>query len=286
MKSKKSPSRLIVVTAFLIVLALWWSSLLLLPVFLERHYGVTVCETKDAPAESQASSLFECRRQVQEAMGNFGDSFGAVNALFTGLAFAGLVLTLYFHSEGARRVPKPFVIPRLLPREANARISVGMPNRSEGSVNLPVSIILPVSNMSSHPAMNVEVKVSLIGVGSDSNYVLPVPLVQPDSYDCSLSLVVMGPNAQSFVNEVCGAGLRMGVSVQYESIERVKWESKALYLVRSSLNRPDDAKLLADALNGPLEPPAALWESQTTVDLDFEAVSGSWSYGEAADDRQ
>lgn len=39
-----------------------------------------------------------------EDRGHFGDQFGAVNALFTGLAFAGVVLTLYQqHSEAKRQ---------------------------------------------------------------------------------------------------------------------------------------------------------------------------------------
>ena len=38
--------------------------------------------------------------------GQFGDQFGTVNALFTGLAFSGVALTLYFQYRESQRVQK------------------------------------------------------------------------------------------------------------------------------------------------------------------------------------
>ena len=41
------------------------------------------------------SQCFQCH----EERGTFGDMFGAVNALFSGLAFAGLIITLLYQKE-------------------------------------------------------------------------------------------------------------------------------------------------------------------------------------------
>ena len=43
--------------------------------------------------------LIKCQINSTEAQGQFGDMFGAVNALFSGLAFAGLIITLIFQQE-------------------------------------------------------------------------------------------------------------------------------------------------------------------------------------------
>ena len=37
--------------------------------------------------------------QKHDERGTFGDMFGAVNALFSGLAFAGLIITLLYQKE-------------------------------------------------------------------------------------------------------------------------------------------------------------------------------------------
>ena len=42
------------------------------------------------------SFLIFLLQEKHEIRGTFGDMFGAVNALFSGLAFAGIIITLYF----------------------------------------------------------------------------------------------------------------------------------------------------------------------------------------------
>ena len=37
--------------------------------------------------------------QCHEERGTFGDMFGAINALFSGFAFAGLIITLFYQKE-------------------------------------------------------------------------------------------------------------------------------------------------------------------------------------------
>ena len=43
--------------------------------------------------------LINCQTWSQEMKGQFGDMFGAVNALFTGLAFSGVIVTIILQSK-------------------------------------------------------------------------------------------------------------------------------------------------------------------------------------------
>lgn len=50
----------------------------------------------------------KCLIPDPDERGHFGDQFGAVNALFTGLAFAGVIATLYAQHMESRRQEKRF----------------------------------------------------------------------------------------------------------------------------------------------------------------------------------
>lgn len=43
--------------------------------------------------------LIDCNIDSSTNRGEFGDKFGAINSLFSGLAFLGLIITLLFQKE-------------------------------------------------------------------------------------------------------------------------------------------------------------------------------------------
>lgn len=269
----RAPGRGLVVGVFLAVLGLWVASIFVVPWAAKKLHGAAECSVV------QQSLDDDCEQQLRSTFGTFGDSFGAINSLFTGLALAGVVLTLFFQSEGARRVVKPFVIPKLRRDDADARISIRAPHRTSASVSLPIRVAVPLHNTGSFPSLNVSAEFAVEGVTKSVTAVTDVPLAAGDSSPCVLDFEVSGEEAKRFVDAVCSAGAKAHLQVRFDSVEGLRWKSQASYLLTVNKGRPDDERLLRDAVDGALAP-AHLWTTEETVDLDFSPVPGSWSYAE------
>ncbi|UTA53520.1 hypothetical protein L3D22_14320 [Lysobacter soli] len=215
---------------------------------------------------------------MKTSFGTFGDSFGAVNALFSGLALAGVVLTLFFHSEGAKRAAKPFIVPRLQRGSEDARVTIGGPTREGAQVSLPLTLSVPLHNASANPALNVSVKLAIQNIGPTPVAVTEIPLSADSFSTCELTLKISGVEANRFVGAVCADGVIATLQVEYDSVEGVRWASLVKYMLRVNANRNEDAQMLRDAIDG-----AAgdnLWAAGATVDLVYELVPGSWGYKE------
>jgi hypothetical protein len=262
----------------LFVIAAWVASLFFVPFVVSRIYQVDPC-SKEMAASKNEHVRVECEAKRMAAYGTFGDSFGAINALFTGLALAGVVLTLFLHSESARRTAKPFVVPQLRRGNEDARISIGTPTRVGAVVRLPLEALIPIDNASEHPALNISLSLSVNGVNAIGTDITDVPLAARSVTTCHLKLEIVGDEAVSFERLLSSDGVNFTIRTEYESVERVRWFSEASYLLRISKNRPDDTVLLQNAINGNLtdENP---WTAQATVDLEYSTISGSWKYGE------
>jgi hypothetical protein len=240
--------------------------------------GSVVCGS-DSPNEQELLKHQQCIDRLKASYGTFGDAFGAVNSLFSGLALAGVVLALFFQSEGTKRSSKPFVVPILRRGDNNVRITVTAPARVGGIVSLPLVVSLPLQNSSGFPALNIDARLEVDGVSDAVTNVIDVPLAAKDEAHCTLAKDVVGGAARTFVEEVCGTGKRITLCVEYDSVEGIRWRSQASYLLTVSPNRPDDVTLLQEAIDGA---PAAVstWTAESTVDLDFTTISGSWHYEE------
>lgn len=273
---KKSNGWLVVVV-FFVILVLWVSSVFVVPFAASKYFGFESCdEASETSVVPGAGSSCSDRKQV--AFGTFGDSFGAINALFSGLALAGVVLTLYFHAEGAKRQAKPFLVLRLGRSDSEARTAVGPPNRQDAMVTLPLNINLPLNNASPNPALNVKVEFSLLDTVASAVHVVEVPLTSSDRTVCGVCLRVTGNDASSFVQSVCGAGAVVEIKATCESVEGVNWLSSARYRLKVNPNRPDDVQMLNDAIRGAAG--ENLWDVASIVDLEAELVSDSWLYKE------
>ncbi len=270
-----------IIAAGLMVVVLWALSHLGVRVAATHLYGGGACAIGESKKTDDVERYQQCLLAKNEAQGAFGDSFGAVNALFTGLALAGLVLTLVMHSEGARRVAKPFVIPALDRAEPEARVSVGLPNRAAGQVTLPIEVVLPIRNESDHPALNLTIILSAPGARLEVDRVVDLPIAGRSGRVTAIQSSVSGDAASDFVARVSAEGLELSVELVCESVEGVKWRSSVRYLVRVDPARAVDLDLLRQAIDGPVAEPA-LWAGNAQVDLLFAAVPGSWSYQEVA----
>lgn len=75
-------------SAFIVCIVLWWGGMLF-----THKYAVTEFETTSKPG------ITDQQLSDEEVKGLFGDSFGAVNALVSALAFAGVIVSLYFQRK-------------------------------------------------------------------------------------------------------------------------------------------------------------------------------------------
>ena len=146
-------------------------------------------------------------------------------------------------------------------------------------MRLPLKAVIPLHNSSDYPALNVIVIVTVSGVVEKGEAVTETPLAAEDHEECSVSLNIVGDEAQTFGQAISGAGVQMSIQVEYDSVEGVRWFSTANYLVKTNPNRTDDQRLLDDAMDGRIAD-AGLWTAETTIDLDYSIVKNSWKYGE------
>lgn len=272
---------LLLVTVFIV--SAWLASLLLVPIAASKYYGIADCQKQLVPKKNEIdrSANIECVSSRMSAYGTFGDSFGAINALFSGLALAGVVLTLFLHSEAARRTAKPFVVPRMFRHDGNAHVSIREPARAGAIVRLPLHVLVPVHNSSQHPALNIDLKLKIDAVADIGSYVVEVPLAANDAADCALKLDIVGDEAVAFGQRISGVGVTITLRAEYDSVEGVRWHSEAKYLIKTNPNRVDDDALLQHAINGRMAD-ANIWTAETVVDLEFSTVKGSWKYGEVS----
>lgn len=268
-----------ILLAGVVVVSLWAFSHFGVRFVASSLYGSAACEAPDEESPAKAREYADCLALRNEVQGAFGDSFGAINALFTGLALAGLVLTLVLHSESARRVAKPFVVPVLDRAEALARVSVRLPNRVAGQVILPIEVILPVRNESAHPALNLSVRLAAIDVPFECLTNADLPVAGGAGTAVVANASVSGAEARRFVTAVSADGLLLSAKLECESVEGVRWRSSVSYLVRVDPNRQGDRDLLNQAIDGPIAD-ADLWGGNAQVDLLFSTVAGSWKYEE------
>lgn len=149
--------------------------------------------------------------------GVVGDSFGAVNALFSGMAFAGVVVALWLQREQMRiqshefqlnlsalttqiremqiareRQSQPLLTVSLPEYIIFKRPRIAAPGIGSGAIStLPIQ--LKFYNASSDPALNVKVKATLQGVGSSPEQkldMLPLPIMPKEDSDREVTFTV------------------------------------------------------------------------------------------------
>lgn len=276
--SRRSGGAWLVFFVFLIIVVLWVASLFLVPWAARMYYGVIPCDEHAVPGQVSTSSCDASTKM--SAYGTFGDSFGAINALFSGLALGGVVLSLFLSAEAARRATKPFVIPKMHRTNGEARVSVGEPTRNAGMIRLPIEVEVPLQNSGGHPALNVDLCLSIDGAQGSSTESTDLPLIEREVLSSKLSVFVDGEEARRFVEALCGEGAQMHLKVEYDSVEGVRWACSASYRLRANAGRAQDAQLLRSAVDGGGFGNDHGWMAEATVDLDFDPVPGSWKYVE------
>jgi hypothetical protein len=152
-------------------------------------------------------------------MGVVGDAFGAVNALFSGLAFAGVVVALWLQREQMRIQSHEFQLnlnaltdqlhemQRAREMQSQPLLTVSLPENimfarpqpriaasgvGSGAIST-FSVRVTFYNASSDPALNIRVKASLQGVGSSPEQkvdMLPLPIIPQEKTERDIKFTV------------------------------------------------------------------------------------------------
>jgi hypothetical protein len=208
--------------------------------------------------------------------------FGAVNALFTGLALAGVALTLYSQAEQQRRQAKPFLIPRLDP-EVDGWVTIMRPVKRGGVIELPIEIAVPLNNPSNEAALNVRVTVGIESCRVEATATALVPVASGASQVVTVKAAVSGESADSLVGDLASnKAVIAQLRVSYTSLDGVAWQSAVNYnLCLGELRASGDAALLRAAIDDSGQTEGANpWAGSTKVQLQASPVDGSWRYQE------
>lgn len=262
---------------------LWIGSIWYVPLAVQRHFGIVACIPR-TPNTGGSAARCSKTREMLAAYGSFGDMFGAVNALFSGLALTGVALTLIWQTQEQKRQAKPFLIARMDP-ESEGGVFISRPIKSGGKIAIPFEVVVPLTNSSDEAALNVYVALKISVCQLVLSGSVPVPIAGKASHLIRLrnSDGVSGGDAANLVRNLINEnGVVAGLSVNYSSLSGVRWKSAVRYRFCLSAVRTGDAKLLQAAIDDVGEAgEEAVWTTTTKIQLDVVDVEDSWSYDEA-----
>lgn len=193
--------------------------------------------------------------------GAFGDLFGALNSLFTGLAMVGVFLVLYLDGR-ARRAEKP---PVLAPEIRSVSYT---PVKEDGVHRVSLKVDYEMSNVGTSPAFNWIWTQHELSIGgktlkaqdpSPKRHAPPIPgLSQPEKGTVTLELV--GDSARTVAEALeRSEEVRMHFGLEYSGVGTEKWATNYSLKVK-----PDEG--VSESLSG-------------AVRLTAEVIPGTWYTG-------
>jgi hypothetical protein len=283
----------------LFFVGLWVATFWLVPFMATALVDLPRCE-KPADEQTRTTGITENRADSFEsrvcysptdelaAFGTIGDMFGTVNALFSGLALAGVVLTLHWQARERRRDHKPFVIPSLAEQDdGSGGVVVFRPGKSGAIVELPLILGFRLTNSSPAAALNVSVEAAFKDTTFSTEAALPLPIGPVSASSMKLPGKLAGADASKLVGWLrTGPPPTLQIEVSYGNLDSVRWITRVEYHVSLDEHaRQRDGNLLQAAINDGDgegdERTTGAWTSTTKVALVLTPVQDSWSYREA-----
>lgn len=215
-------------------------------------------------------------------VGLFGDMFGAVNSLFSGVALVGVVVTLYYQVWDKRREAKPFVVPSF---DKLAACEVDRPDFRAGEQYLSMKFPVQLKNTGASAALNVEVKLEIEDVAASAD-ILPIPLAASEEVSIEIEMEAVGKRAVALASGLRKSKLRLNVGVRCNSIDGVRWETVcSKNLQPSPLRRDEELRMLEQTLRtpdsqAPIGDDVVEWADGDTIVLVGNPVRDSWKFSE------
>jgi hypothetical protein len=243
---------------------LWLSAIFWLPLitsWLRSRYP----DCASDPIEAACSDIFQL-------LGTTGDLFGAVNALFSGIALFAVAWSIWTDSQARKLSKKPFLIVRLNedsltlddaqftePKGLRFVIEAEIENLGEPSLNIQAAAFLDVAGRRFAIALASE----LLPMGASSS--------RDAIFRARLDREAIRALIQDFQH--IGQHPMLSVSIEYSSLEEVRWETSVKY----ELETQDVAKLVA-LVDNRHEEFDRHWQGGVAVGLRATTQPGSWAH--------
>jgi len=204
--------------------------------------------------------------------GLFGEMFGAVSALYSGLALSAIAMTLYLEARSRKESRKPLVIGMI---DQNDGIYIGKPT-GERDTELPLKITVKLENQSIDAALNVNLEfktpsgISISG-GIDG------PLIREASQEVVLSSSLVDRHWRGLLDSLTSNTTVEGTLLtKYRSLEGLDWTTKVIYELSVRSGQPY-VQLLNSVRNGEWRNDVP-WDENAIVPLSAKIKKGSWDH--------
>lgn len=206
--------------------------------------------------------------------GSVGDMFGAVNALFSGLALGAIALTLWLEARSRREARKPLVVGGI----DSADTTISRPKIKNGSVFLPLRIPVRLSNQTADAALNVSGRLRLL-LGSRNVWKVGLdgPLLRDADQDAVFDIELAKSDWSLILAELTSQrSVDMELATIYRSLEGVNWVTVVTYTF--SIRTNDQHYSLLDAARNGTWNDEGVWQDDALVSISARIKQGSWDH--------
>lgn len=177
--------------------------------------------------------------QPLQQLGVVGDMFGAATALFSGMAFAGLIIVLVYDMRERERdlsdrmeSRRPVLTVRFGDGEsdgdvAQATVSRAVPESGRG-VDLRLEITIPLQSLAD-VALKPSFELAIVSSGSTiwtESRMIGLPISSGDSRGLQFVAQFSGADGRALLNNLATAdGARLRATVNYDSVSGVRWHT-------------------------------------------------------------
>ena len=227
-----------------------------------------------ASGRCPTADIVECK-EVLSALGATGDVFGAITSLFSGLALFAVAFTLWLDSNARRESRKPLVLLSL------SEDSVVLKNPSlEPKLELTLVVNADVVNKNGEAAFNISLECAL----SLDNSILKrhaIALAQPRASEgreeIRFEILLENDALKTILGDLTDEKkcVEFSFDAQYNSLENVKWSTKAIYELRCKVG---DRRKRLNSLRSGTDDFSGLWANGAEVALSAQVRAGSWSH--------
>ena len=247
---------LLLVLGVLVVVALWFSTIWLLPRLAQMLAAVGY-----GPSE-------------RESFGLVGDMFGAVNALFSGLALGAIALTLFLEARSRRESRKPLVVGGL----ESGEVTIGRPLIEGGETLVPLRVPIMLSNQSDDAALNVAASLSLLdGSRTSWSVSLDGPLLREIRQEAALEVKLREREWMYLLAELTSQRpVKMQLSTTYRSLEGVNWRTIVVY--KFYVRTTDQHYGRLDPIRNGTWNDDGVWKDDGLVPVSTQIEPGSWDH--------
>lgn len=255
---------LLTISLLLVVGGLWCLTLIAVPYIVSTLFNEPIyLPTSNSPG-------------LLSVYGTFGDMFGAVNALFSGLALSAVALTLWLDLRARRESRKPLVVCSI---NSSDGFSINRPRGNSKETLLPIKIFASVSNQTHDAALNVKLEIKLQGISQTWTRSFDGPLVHGSEQNKEIEIELSSEQWKEILGPLTleDGHIELTVKTIYNSLEGVLWQTDVTYKMSVRNGASRDLGML-NALRAGSWGQDGHWDPQSLISLAGSIKVGSWKH--------